>query len=93
MAIKGDNVQKTLALLYSLYGTRCAKCGQGIDVTLRYPHKMSGSIGHQLPQAKGGSDHIDNLRPEHLTCNVRAKDGIRQPPRAAFIDTSFFEGS
>ncbi|WP_374759272.1 hypothetical protein [Trueperella pyogenes] len=54
---------------------------------------MSGSIGHQLPQAKGGSDHIDNLRPEHLTCNVRAKDGIRQPPRAAFIDTSFFEGS
>lgn len=90
MAITGRNVQKTLAVLYSIYGTRCAKCGLPIDVTLRYPHKMSGSIGHQLPQAKGGSDAIGNLRPEHLHCNVQAQDTIRQPPRAAFLDASFF---
>ncbi|AHU88878.1 HNH endonuclease [Trueperella pyogenes] len=93
MTISGRNVQKTMRLLYSIYGNRCAKCGQPIDITLRYPHKMSGSIGHQLPRAKGGSDRIENLRPEHLTCNVSAGDSIRQPPRAAMIDASFFHGS
>lgn len=90
MAITGRNVQRTLQVLYSIYGTRCAKCGLPINPRLRYPDKKSGSIGHQLPQAKGGSDEIGNLRPEHLDCNVKAQDTIRQPPRAAFIDASFF---
>lgn len=93
MAITGRQVQKTLAVLYSLYGTRCAKCGQGIDLNLRYPHRLSGSIGHQLPQSKGGSDAIDNLRPEHLSCNVKARDTIKSPPRAPTFDPSFFGGT
>lgn len=88
--ITGRNVRKTMLLLYSVYGTRCAKCGQGINIGLRYPHPMSGSIGHQLPQARGGSDSIENLRPEHLRCNVSAQARVTEAPRRAEYNAGFF---
>ena len=70
--ITGRAVRQTMLLLADLYGTRCAKCGQHVDLAIRYPHPMSPSIGHQLPRSRGGSDAPENLRLEHLRCNVSA---------------------
>lgn len=42
-------------------GTICALCGEpGAD-----------SVDHDVPVARGGSNHIDNLVPAHAVCNQR----------------------
>jgi 5-methylcytosine-specific restriction endonuclease McrA len=55
----GRRAQRITALCLSTYGTRCWLCGKdGAD-----------SADHVLPRSRGGSDHIDNLRPAHRRCN------------------------
>ena len=76
--------RKLIELLASTYGTRCAKCGKLIDLALYHPHKASPTIGHQLPLNKGGSDHIENLRLEHLSCNSSAGDRLAPVRRISY---------
>ena len=61
----GRRSQRLVALCLQTYGTRCWLCG----------HDGAESADHLLPRSRGGSDHIDNLRPAHFrecpTCGVR----------------------
>ncbi len=54
----------------------CARCGQPIDPTLRYPHPMCFSLGHIIPVSQ--APHLErvraNARAEHLDCNRKAGD-------------------
>lgn len=87
--LTGDRVRRTALALVQVYGNRCAKCLQPIDVELRHPDPNSLSIGHQLPLARGGTDEISNLRPEHLRCNLRASDQVASY-RAPAVTPDFF---
>lgn len=75
----GGRENKRLAeLVIEVWGTRCAKCGGQINLSLPRRHPRGLSIGHQLPRSRGGSDDISNLRPEHFQCNLKA--GARLGP-------------
>jgi len=50
----------------------CARCGEFVNRDLAYPDPWMPSFGHIIPISRGGLDSWDNLRLEHLTCNVRA---------------------
>ena len=89
MTITGRAVRRTMWLLAELYGTRCAKCGEPIEMAIKHPHPMSPSIGHQLPRSRGGSDAIENLRLEHLRCNERAGNKLTPRPRSAETGQGF----
>ena len=86
----GDRAKKIKPLLVSMYGARCAKCAQPIDLSLHYPDPLNLSIGHQLPLSRGGTDTIDNLRPEHLQCNQQAGNRLDTDGRSHAIDPRFF---
>lgn len=47
------------------------------------------AIDHVVPVAKGGSDHPDNLRPAHTTCN--SKKGARSYPSWAEENPNMWE--
>lgn len=51
----------------------CHLCDQPIDLAIRWPHAMSGTVDHVVPVAAGGSNHRANLRAAHWCCN-RGKD-------------------
>lgn len=70
----------TLRVLYTIHGYRCGRCLRWIDPTLSGLHPLGGTIGHVRPLADGGTDHLENLRPEHRTCNLSA--GRRDAPIA-----------
>lgn len=48
--------------LVKLYGRVCWICGSRIA-------KGKLTRDHVIPRSKGGSDHSDNLRPAHKSCN------------------------
>ena len=50
----------------------CGRCGEFVNRSLAYPDPWMPSFGHVIPISKGGLDAWDNLRLEHLTCNVKA---------------------
>jgi 5-methylcytosine-specific restriction endonuclease McrA len=58
----------------------CWLCSERIDLTLRWPHRLSWSLDHVIPLARGGS-LLDpaNARPAHLACNCKRQDD--PPPR------------
>ncbi|GAA3843906.1 hypothetical protein GCM10022226_78630 [Sphaerisporangium flaviroseum] len=53
-------------------GWTCGYCHTHVDRDLRWPHPLSPSIGHILWVGfdAGGIDDPDNLRLEHLACNM-----------------------
>ena len=51
------------------YGPICQICKQAIDLTLPAGNELAFSIGHKKAWATGGSNKIDNLQPEHVSCN------------------------
>jgi hypothetical protein len=57
-------------------GPQCKVCG--IDFGAEYPDrpgvKARPTIGHILPKERGGSDDLDNLRPECQFCNEVARN-------------------
>lgn len=63
-------------------GARCGRCGGTIDLALSGLAPRGVTLGHVVPALLGGSDELDNLRPEHRACNLAA--GARLvSPRAA----------
>lgn len=50
----------------------CGRCGEFVNRELAYPDPWMPSFGHVTPVSRGGLDSLDNLRLEHLICNVRA---------------------
>lgn len=49
----------------------CALCGRVVDLSLRFPAPLSGSVDHVTPVSRGGSNELDNLQLAHLACNMR----------------------
>jgi 5-methylcytosine-specific restriction endonuclease McrA len=62
--------------VYDRDGRRCMVCG--IDFGAEYPDKPGvvarPTIGHILPKERGGTDDLDNLRPECQLCNETARN-------------------
>ena len=55
--------------------TICAICGKPVDKTLKYPDRMSATVDHIIPIAKGGHpSDIDNLQLAHFICNRLKSD-------------------
>lgn len=57
-------------------GRRCLVCG--IDFGAEYPDRPGvvarPTIGHIVPKERGGTDDLDNLRPECQFCNETARN-------------------
>lgn len=49
----------------------CRLCGVDVDLSVRFPDPMSGSVDHILPVSRGGANDLDNLQLAHLVCNMR----------------------
>lgn len=92
MSWSGRKVAQARSEVVAEYGNQCVKCGKLIDLTKVWPDPASLSIGHQLPRSRGGSDHLENLRPEHLACNLKAGNRpISQPARQASISPGWMD--
>ena len=52
----------------------CWICGEAIDLTLKYPDPMSGTLDHITPVSRGGTDFASNLKPAHARCNIKRQD-------------------
>ena len=50
----------------------CGRCGEFVNRNLAYPDPWMPSFGHIKSISLGGLDSEDNLRLEHLVCNVKA---------------------
>lgn len=63
--------QKALVRAVVVESSKCALCKQTIDFTLRAPHPMSATLGHEPPlsRCKALGVAVVKVRPEHLTCN------------------------
>lgn len=48
----------------------CHLCGDGIDSWRSFPDRLSASIDHVIPIARGGPHAYDNVRLAHLGCNA-----------------------
>lgn len=53
-------------------GSPCAVCGGAFLWDVIWYHSKAFTAGHIIPVAEGGSDDIENLRPEHHGCNTSA---------------------
>ncbi|HEV8282335.1 MAG TPA: hypothetical protein VGQ02_10770 [Candidatus Limnocylindrales bacterium] len=53
-------------------GPYCGRCQRYVDTELPGTDPRGPSIGHRYPVALGGTDHMTNLRLEHLRCNQSA---------------------
>lgn len=49
----------------------CGLCGNGIDISLKFPNPKSFSIDHIIPISVGGNDTQNNVQSSHLGCNAR----------------------
>lgn len=57
--------------LARLNGPACGICGHEVDLDLKFPDRMRGSVDHIVPVAHGGGHEKENLQLAHLSCNVR----------------------
>ncbi len=60
----------------------CGICGLPVDQALTYPHKMSASLDHVIPIARGGTHTKGNVQCSHLVCNVLKGDKMPTPQNA-----------
>ncbi|MEE1941645.1 HNH endonuclease [Streptomyces sp. TRM 70361] len=70
-------------------GYRCKLCGVGSGE--EYPRdpgsKARMTVGHRIPQERGGSSEPDNLRTECSKCNEELRDDMRNPETYAEVLT------
>jgi hypothetical protein len=73
--------QATRRLVFDRDGSRCQVCGVGDGE--EYPGepgtKARMTIGHRVPQERGGSDDPDNLRTECARCNEPLRHEAEDP--------------
>lgn len=68
--------KETQNKVFDKYGGRCALCGKQL-VRKNYGVRVGRGrwqIDHSKPDAKGGTDHINNLLPMCAECNNRKSD-------------------
>lgn len=52
-------------------GATCKICGEDVDMSLRFPNRLAGSVDHIVPVALGGGHEETNLQLAHYTCNSK----------------------
>lgn len=52
-------------------GPECKLCGVEVDINLRFPDRLAGSVDHIVPVALGGGHEESNLQLAHYTCNSK----------------------
>lgn len=63
------------------HGTDCGICGEPVDMDLKYPERMRGSVDHIIPVSKGGAlSDPENLQLAHLQCNVTKQARLDYKP-------------
>lgn len=62
--------------IYERDNWTCQLCGNPVDRTLAFPHRMSASLDHRRPIAQGGTHTRDNVQLSHFWCNTRK--GVKQ---------------
>ena len=82
----GRWVRRTLALVIERDGPRCGRCGGRLAWSASGLAADGPTLGHVTPLARGGSDALANLRPEHRRCNLAASD--RDDPAAVIAVVS-----
>lgn len=51
-------------------GTDCAGCGDGVDLSVKWPDPFSKSVDHVVPLSRGGAHSLENCQLMHLRCNI-----------------------
>jgi hypothetical protein len=65
-----------LASIWDRDGGACGICGDDIDPSIAWPHKMSKTLDHILPLSKGGTHEPANAQLAHAVCNSRKNDRL-----------------
>lgn len=66
----------SLSLIAERDRSSCGICGGVVDMGLRHPDRLSPSIDHVVPIARGGDDTVANVQLAHLICNIRKRDDL-----------------
>lgn len=59
-------------------GAVCSLCGTDVDMSIRWPHRLSASVDHVRPLSRGGTEDESNLALAHLTCNTSKQARLTQ---------------
>lgn len=65
-------------------GWLCRLCGEAVDQSVKHPHKMSGTIDHIIPLARGGPHTKANVQLAHRICNMRKSDRLHLNEKAGY---------
>ena len=68
----------------------CHLCGGSIDPSLKSPERMSWSIDHVIPLAKGGTHEYSNCKAAHRVCNSRKGASLDYVPN---VDAELLGGA
>lgn len=72
--------------VFEFYEWTCIVCEKEIDPDLVWPDKMSATLEHIIPLAKGGTHTWDNVAPSHLLCNSNKGSEIVEAVVARYED-------
>lgn len=64
------------ATIWERDGGVCQLCREAIDPTLEWPDRMSRTIDHVVPLARGGTHEPANVQLAHAICNVIKGDRV-----------------
>jgi hypothetical protein len=74
-ALTGSGSERINSLeIYERDGWKCGLCHRKVNPKLTWPHRMSPSLDHIIPLAKGGHHVRTNVHLAHLTCNLSKQD-------------------
>lgn len=59
-------------------GSDCSICAEPVDLSLKWPDRMSATRDHVVPVTHGGSNAAENLRLAHLSCNSRKGNRVER---------------
>lgn len=68
--LSGESERIDSLEIYERDGWKCGLCRRRVNPALRWPHRMSASLDHIVPLAKGGQHVRTNVHLAHLTCNL-----------------------
>lgn len=94
--LRNDKRMKDLRLLVLSEEHVCGICGDPVDKSLHFHHRMSATVDHIVPLALGGAPFDrENVRLAHRSCNAqlgnRAKE-MAQVERVAFARVGLWLG-
>lgn len=72
--LEGDATPQLIEAKWEASDKVCILCGEPIDPTLKAPHRMSRTIEHPTPIARGGRHDLDNIDFAHYGCNAQKQD-------------------